>query len=120
VIAGISLLVAALTVMTTMLVSVNERTREIGIKKSVGAGNFDIMKEFLTESALLSLMGSGAGSLLALFVSLMGCGILGIGFMFSAWRFLSPVLFSLVLGMVFGAYPAFKAANMKPIDALRA
>ncbi|MDR2531670.1 MAG: ABC transporter permease [Oscillospiraceae bacterium] len=119
VIAGISLFVAGLTVMTTMLVSVSERTREIGIKKSVGAGNFDIMREFLTESALLALIGSAAGSLAALTVSLIGCGVLGIGFVFSVWRFLSPVMFSLLLGMLFGVYPALKAANMKPIDALR-
>ncbi|MCL2077149.1 MAG: ABC transporter permease [Oscillospiraceae bacterium] len=119
VIAGISLFVAGLTVMTTMLVSVNERTREIGIKKSVGAGNFDIMREFLTESALLSFMGSAAGSLMALLVSFTGCRILGLDFLFSFGRFLSPVLFSLFLGGVFGAYPALKAANMNPIDALR-
>ena len=119
VIAGISLFVAGLTVMTTMLVSVSERTREIGIKKSVGAGNFDIMREFLAESALLALFGSAAGSLLALTVSLAGSAAIGIGFDFSLWRFLSPVLFSLFLGTLFGVYPALKAANMKPIDALR-
>ncbi|MCL2019687.1 MAG: ABC transporter permease [Oscillospiraceae bacterium] len=119
IIAGISLFVAGLTVMTTMLVSVNERTREIGIKKSVGAGNFDIMKEFLSESTLLSFFGSTAGCTLALAVSLVGCGILGIGFNFSLWRFLSPVLFSLALGTLFGVYPALKAANMEPIEALR-
>ncbi|MCL2637729.1 MAG: ABC transporter permease [Oscillospiraceae bacterium] len=119
VIAGISLFVAGLTVMTTMLVSVNERTREIGIKKSVGACNFDIMREFLSESALIALFGSAAGSVAALLVSLAGSGILGIMFEFNAWRFLSPVLFSLLLGGLFGVYPALKAANMKPIDALR-
>ncbi|MCL2696907.1 MAG: ABC transporter permease [Oscillospiraceae bacterium] len=119
VIAGISLFVAGLTVMTTMLVSVSERTREIGIKKSVGACNFDIMREFLSESALLALIGSAAGSLAALMVSLAGAGVLGIAFEFSLWRFLSPVLFSLLLGGLFGVYPALKAANMKPIDALR-
>ncbi|MDR2559250.1 MAG: ABC transporter permease [Oscillospiraceae bacterium] len=119
VIAGISLFVAGLTVMTTMLVSVNERTREIGIKKSVGACNFDILREFLSESALLALLGSAAGSLAALAVSLAGSGFLGIALDFSLQRFLSPVLFSLFLGGLFGVYPALKAANMKPIDALR-
>jgi len=119
IIAGISLFVAGLTVMTTMLVSVSERTREIGIKKSVGAGNFDIMREFLAESALLALLGSAAGSILALTVSIAGSAVIGIGFDFSLWRFLSPVLFSLFLGTLFGVYPALKAANMKPIDALR-
>jgi putative ABC transport system permease protein len=119
VIAGISLFVAGLTVMTTMLVSVSERTREIGIKKSVGACNFDIMREFLSESALLALLGSAAGSFAALAVSLTGSAILGISFDFDLWRFLTPVLFSLLLGGLFGVYPALKAANMKPIDALR-
>ncbi|MCL1823587.1 MAG: ABC transporter permease [Oscillospiraceae bacterium] len=119
VIAGISLFVAGLTVMTTMLVSVHERTREIGIKKSVGAGNFDILREFLSESALLSLFGSAAGVLAAFAVSFTGCQFLGIKFLFSFERFLSPVVFSLFLGIVFGVYPALKAANMKPIDALR-
>ena len=119
VIAGISLFVAGLTVMTTMLVSVSERTREIGIKKSVGAGNFDIMREFLLESSLLSLAGSSVGVITAIAVSVVGCSVLGIHFLFSPVRFLSPVLFSLLLGTVFGAYPALKAANMEPIDALR-
>lgn len=119
VIAGISLFVAGLTVMTTMLVSVNERTREIGIKKSVGAGDFDIMREFLSESALLAFMGSAAGSVLALIVSYAGAHFLGIAFAPDIKRFLSPVLFSMLLGALFGVYPALKAANMKPIEALR-
>jgi putative ABC transport system permease protein len=119
VIAGISLFVAGLTVMTTMLVSVSERTREIGIKKAVGAGDFDIMREFLTESALLTLLGSAAGSAAALAVSFAGCKLLRVAFLFSPMRFLSPVLFSLLLGIIFGVYPALKAANMKPIDALK-
>jgi putative ABC transport system permease protein len=119
VIAGISLFVAGLTVMTTMLVSVSERTREIGIKKSVGACNFDILREFLSESALLALLGSAAGSAAALLVSIAGSGIIGITFEFSLMRFGAPVLFSLLLGGLFGVYPALKAANMKPIDALR-
>jgi len=119
VIAGISLFVAGLTVMTTMLVSVNERRREIGIKKSVGAQSFDIMREFLLESALLAFIGGLAGALIALFVSLAGAAVLGIAFIFDPLRFLSPVLFALLLGMAFGGYPALKAANMKPIEALR-
>jgi len=119
VIAGISLLVAGLTVMTTMLVSVSERTREIGIKKSVGAHDFDIMREFLSESALLTLLGSTAGSLLALVASAAGSYLLGLSFTFDLIRYLYPVMFSLLLGIIFGVYPALKAANMSPIDALK-
>ncbi|MCL2108452.1 MAG: ABC transporter permease [Oscillospiraceae bacterium] len=118
VIAGISLFVASLTVMTTMLVSVKERTREIGIKKSVGASDFDIMREFLIESLLLALMGSAAGSGLALAASYVGGHFLGVNFSFDLARFLSPVLFSIGFGALFGVYPALKAANMNPIEAL--
>jgi len=119
-IAGISLVVSGLTVMTTMLVSVNERTREIGIKKSIGAKDFDIAKEFLLESVILSGLGSVIGTILGLSVSALGCFIFRIGFAPDFTPILSAIAVSVSLGAVFGGYPAIKAARMEPIEALRA
>jgi len=118
-IAGISLLVSGLTVMTTMLVSVNERTREIGIKKSIGAKDFDIAKEFFFESLALSGMGSLIGVALGLGVSALGCAVMGIEFVPSATPIIAAIIISLAIGGVFGGYPAVKAARMTPIEALR-
>jgi putative ABC transport system permease protein len=118
-IAGISLLVSGLTVMTTMLVSVNERRREIGIKKSIGAKDFDIAREFLLESMALSGMGSAIGAGLGLGVTAAGCAILGIAFTLDLTPILMAVAFAVGLGGVFGAYPAIKAAKLQPIEALR-
>ncbi|MCL2632978.1 MAG: ABC transporter permease [Oscillospiraceae bacterium] len=118
-IAGISLIVSGLTVMTTMLVSVNERTREIGIKKSIGAKDFDIAREFLLESVLLSGMGSGIGAILGLIVTAAGCAIYGIEFTANFSPIILAVSVAVGLGGVFGAYPAVKAARLAPIEALR-
>ncbi len=118
-IAGISLLVSGITVMTTMLVSVGERTREIGIKKSIGAKSGDIMGEFLLESVLLTALGSILGILLGLTACGIGCGVLGIGFVMPVGAVLTAFCFSLVMGAAFGVYPAAKAAGLKPIEALR-
>ena len=117
-IAGVSLLVGGIGIMNIMLVSVTERTREIGIRMAVGGRKRDILFQFLTESVILSLMG----------------GILGIGMAFLACRLLAmtgiptsinPVivtisaLFAALVGVIFGYYPALKAARLYPIDALR-
>lgn len=118
-IAGISLFVSGITVMTTMLVSVNERTREIGIKKSIGAKNKDIMLEFLVESVMLSAMGSGIGTALGLLAALVGCFVMGAEFIVNWGMILLAFGVSVAMGAVFGVYPARKAAKMKPIDALR-
>ena len=118
-IAGISLFVSGITVMTTMLVSVNERTREIGIKKSIGAKNKDIMLEFLVESVMLSAMGSGIGTALGLLAALVGCCVMGAEFIVNWGMILLAFGVSVAMGAVFGVYPARKAAKMKPIDALR-
>lgn len=118
-IAGISLFVSGLTVMTTMLVAVGERTREIGIKKSIGARDFDIMREFLSESMLLSLIGSLTGAFLAVAVSCMGCGFLKMEYVPDMGGIITPVIVSTGLGILFGVYPALKAAGLEPIEALR-
>jgi putative ABC transport system permease protein len=117
-IAGVSLLVGGIGIMNIMLVSVTERTREIGIRMAVGGRKRDILLQFLTESVILSIMG----------------GILGIGLAFLVCRIMSEAgiptainplvivvstIFAALVGIIFGYYPALKAARLYPIDALR-
>ncbi|MEA3451686.1 MAG: FtsX-like permease family protein, partial [Bacteroidota bacterium] len=118
-IAGISLLVGGIGIMNIMLVSVTERTREIGLRKAVGARKGDILLQFLMEAVILSLLGGifgiGLGAGLAGLVNLTG--------MFSSvvtgGSVTLAVGFSLVIGLFFGIYPANQAAKMNPIEALR-
>jgi putative ABC transport system permease protein len=122
-IAGISLLVGGIGIMNIMLVSVTERTREIGIRKSVGAKKSDILFQFLTEAALLSFAGGGIGVLAGLGVANLISGINLTGQVIQT--VVSPdipilaVSVSAAIGIIFGLYPAMRAANLKPIDALR-
>ena len=118
-VAGISLVVSGISVMTTMMMSVGERTREIGIKKSIGARSRDICIEFLTESVALTLLGSSAGMAAGLLVSAVGCFAAGVPFGVDVTVLCVSAGASVVIGAVFGAYPAYKAACMKPVDALR-
>lgn len=118
-IAGISLLVACLSVMTAMLCSVGERTREIGVKKSIGASSRDIVWEFLLEAVLLSLAGGLAGIAAGAAAGWAGCLALGMAYRFPAGLALTCGIASLLAGAVFGAYPARRAAKLKPVDALR-
>ena len=119
VIGGISLVVAGLSIMTVMLVTVHERTREIGIKKSIGASKGVILAEFLTEALLLSLLGCGIGIAAALLLGAAGCGALGIPLEVNPSALLFCGGFSVGMGTLFGVYPAVQAARMKPVDALR-
>lgn len=118
-IGGISLAVSGLSVMTVMLTTVRERRREIGIKKSLGARNIDIMAEFLTESALISLIGSFFGTVAGLVLFYCTRLLTGVNAPFDVFIVIVAVLFSLLSGVLFGVYPAFKASKMKPVDALR-
>ena len=118
-IAGISLVVSGITVMTTMLVSVGERRREIGIKKSIGAKSSDIMLEFLLESVLLTGLGSVAGAAAGLAACAVGCMIMGLPFAVPVQAVAAALAFSVMMGAGFGVYPAMKAAGLNPIEALR-
>ncbi len=118
-VAGISLAVSGISVMTTMLMSVTERTREIGIKKSIGASRRDICREFLSEAVLLTMTGSAAGIAFGLVVSGVGCFIVGVPFQVNWLMILLAAAASGAVGAVFGAYPAYKAAALDPVEALR-
>lgn len=118
-IAAISLIVGGIGVMNIMLVSVTERTREIGIRKAIGATRWDILAQFLTEAIVLSLMGGGLGISLATVI------VWGVSYSkiletsVSTNSVLLSCGFSVAIGIVFGILPAYKAGNLKPIDALR-
>ena len=118
-IASISLLVGGVGVMNIMLVSVTERTREIGLKKAIGAKKSRILWQFLTEAAVLTslggIVGVGAGIGLAAIISRVTSAPVAI----SVPSIIIAVVFSMVIGIIFGLLPSFKAANLNPIDALR-
>lgn len=116
---AISLLVASLSIMTVMLVSVNERTREIGIKKSIGAKKSAILLEFLFEAVLITLLGCAVGIMFGYGISYAGASYFQMSLGFRGDILLLAVGFSLLTGVIFGVYPAAKASNLKPVDALR-
>jgi putative ABC transport system permease protein len=118
-VAGISLIVSGTSIMTVMLTSVAERTREIGIKKSIGADRLTIMFEFLSESAIITLIGAAIGLISGLLLSLTACTIAGIAFSVSPAICIFTLVISVIIGAVFGAYPAYKAASLNPVEALR-
>ncbi len=116
---AISLLVASLSIMTVMLVSVNERTREIGIKKAIGAKRSSIMLEFMFEAILISLIGCLLGIVAGYLISYAGAAYFGVALSVRTDIMLLAVGFSIFSGTVFGVYPAYKASKLKPVDALR-
>jgi len=118
-IAGISLLVGGIGVMNIMLVSVTERTREIGLKKAIGARKKKILWQFLTEASVLTTLGGILGILAGIGLARLLSMMIGIPTAISVPAILIAAIFSTVIGVVFGLLPATKAANMNPIDALR-
>ncbi|MBC1571244.1 FtsX-like permease family protein [Listeria sp. FSL L7-1426] len=119
-IAGISLLVGGIGIMNIMLVSVSERTREIGIRKAIGASPGDILMQFLIEAIVLSLLGGGIGILLGVCSAQLVTVASSFEMHVSAATILLAVGFSMFIGVVFGVVPAQKASKKMPIDALRA
>lgn len=116
---AVSLFVASLSIMTVMLVSVNERTREIGIKKAIGATRSAIMLEFMFEAVLLSIIGCLIGIAAGYAVSYAGAAYFGIRLSVRVDIMLLATGFAVLSGTVFGVYPAYKASSLRPVDALR-
>ena len=117
---GISLVVGGIVVMNIMLVSVTERTREIGIRKSLGARQSDIMLQFLSESVILSLCGGTLGVVLGALLALVITKLFGVTLRITTPYVLISVFVSSAVGIVSGWYPARRAARLDPVVALRA
>ena len=119
-IAAVSLLVGAIGIMNMMLVSVAERTREIGIRKAIGARESHIITQFLSESIMISFIGSMVGLVLGVGLS-QGVGrfVMGYNVPFSAWPVVLSISVAVIVGLASGVMPAIKAAKLNPIDSLR-
>jgi putative ABC transport system permease protein len=118
-IASIALVVGGIGIMNIMLVSVRERTREIGIRKALGARSRDILSQFLIEAIVLSLLGGAIGIAFGLVISALIGRLAGWGFIFDPTTIAAATLFSLAVGVVFGVWPARQAARLDPVAALR-
>jgi putative ABC transport system permease protein len=118
-IAGVSLIVGGIGIMNIMLVSVTERTREIGIRIAIGATESDVLRQFLSESVVLSLSGGIAGIVFGVAAAITITRVFGWNILISPTAVVAAVLFSMAVGIFFGFYPARKAALLDPIEALR-
>ncbi len=118
-IAGISLLVGGIGVMNIMLVSVTERTSEIGLKKAIGARKSVILGQFLTEAAVLTSLGGLIGVLVGIILAEIISKLSTTPVAISAPAAVGGVVFSMIIGIIFGLLPSYKAANLDPIEALR-
>lgn len=119
VIGAISLLVSGISIMNIMLISVNERTKEIGIKKSIGATNGDILLDFLAESVIIAVIGTALGIAASLAIIKTADSVLKIGIALNLQTIITAVAASVFLGVLFGIFPALKASKFKPVEALR-
>ncbi len=118
-IAGISLLVGGIGIMNIMLASVTERTREIGIRRAIGAKKSQIISQFLIETIVLSTIGGIVGLSLGVLVPKLITYFSGMPTVITLWSILLPLFISACIGIIFGLYPAVRAANVDPIVALR-
>ena len=118
-VAGISLLVGGIGVMNIMLVSVTERIREIGLRKALGATPRLIRRQFLVEASVLGLTGGALGAGLGIIGAIFLPGVVGDPITISGWAVAGAIVIAMAIGVIFGVYPASRAANLAPIDALR-
>jgi putative ABC transport system permease protein len=117
--AGISLVVGGIGIMNIMLVSVTERTREIGIRLAVGARGRDVLRQFLTEAVLLSVLGGALGIGAGFWLAPLLTRFAGFPTLISNTSVIMAFTVSAIIGIIFGFFPALKAARLDPIDALR-
>jgi len=118
-IASISLLVGGIGIMNIMLASILERTREIGVRRAVGARQSDIVRQFVVEATLISVMGGGFGIIFGFVMSRLIAWLAGWSTIVTASSILLAFLVSISVGLVFGIYPAVKAARLDPVEAIR-
>jgi putative ABC transport system permease protein len=119
-VAALSLVVGGIVVMNIMLVSVTERTREIGIRKSMGARRSDILKQFLIEAVTLAIIGGALGVFAGFGLAFVISKAIGFPMLASFWAAVMGVAVSSIVGVISGLYPAWRAAKLDPIVALRA
>jgi putative ABC transport system permease protein len=118
-VAAVSLLVGGIGIMNIMLVSVTERTREIGIRLAIGALEREVLLQFLIEAVVLSSLGGLIGIVIATAASIFLAGLMNVPYLFDAGINLLSFFFSAAIGVIFGFFPARRAASLNPIDALR-
>ena len=118
-VAGVSLVVGGIGIMNIMLVSVTERTREIGIRLAIGAQAYQVLLQFLVEAVVLSLFGGVIGIALGLGLAAVGGKILAVPFIVNPALVAVAFVFSALVGVAFGYFPARRAARLDPIEALR-
>jgi putative ABC transport system permease protein len=118
-ISSIALVVGGIVIMNIMLVSVTERTREVGIRKAIGARRMNIMWQFLAESLTLSIVGGAIGIVTGVLAGMGLSNLSGIPIGIELWSVIAGILVAGGVGTLFGVYPAMKAARLDPIEALR-